>query len=253
MCSGLMAFFNTPLKNFNIPNLSFRSGAQTPTKISSAGNDRFTTNPLYDRLGDSFSIEMEAKSNPRIQEILKQYNLPLKVNTQELEKLKQGHLKESRLVAAQIYSALPGYLKDEVSLVDLQNAAMLHDYGKVLIPANILNKADKLNEKEREIIEQHAEIGYELLKNKGLSPKTLELIKYHHQNCSKTGYPAVDDNYEHGIDAQILNVADQYTALREKRSYKDSLSKNEALEIIAQEVRAGNVSQDVYTALVRVT
>ena len=75
MCSGLMAFFNTPLKNFNIPNLSFRSGAQTPTKISSAGNDRFTTNPLYDRLGDSFSIEMEAKSNPRIQEILKQYNL----------------------------------------------------------------------------------------------------------------------------------------------------------------------------------
>ena len=250
MCSGLMAFFNTPL-NFNIPNLSFHSGLTSPAKANSIGNDRFTTNPLYDRLGDSFSIEMEARSNPRIQEILKKYNLPIKVNIQELEKLKQGHLKESRLVAAQIYSALPNYLKDEINLTDLQNAAMLHDYGKVLIPANILNKKDKLDEKEREIIEQHAEIGYELLKNKGLSPRTLELIKYHHQNCTKNGYPEVDSTYEHELDAQILTVADKYVALREKRSYKDTMSQIEALEIIAKDVRNGLVSQDIYTALVR--
>ena len=91
----------------------------------------------------------------------------------------------------------------------------------------------------------------ELLKNKGLSENCLNLIKHHHQNCVGNGYPTVENNYTHSLEAQILTVADKYSALREKRSYKNPLGKYEALEIIAKDVNNGLISQDVYTALIK--
>ena len=243
--------YNLPIK-FNIPPISFRSfpvkvNTQTPT----AAQDGFVSNPLYDTFGTKAEIEAEVKANPRIQEILKENGIPLQVNMEELEKLKQGHLNDTRVVSAKIYSALPTNLKNEVSLPDLQMAAILHDYGKVLIPKSILNKSGKLTPDERKIMESHSEIGYELLKHKGLNTQTLNLIKYHHQNLNNDGYPQNINNFKYGIDAQILTTADKYTALREKRSYKNPLGKYEALELIAQDVNDGKIKQEVYTALVK--
>ena len=128
---------------------------------------------------------------------------------------------------------------------------MFHDYGKVLIPAEILNKKGKLNEQERAIMELHPELGYELLKNKGFDERTLNLIKDHHQNLHGNGYPKPDGDFEYNLETQILSTADKYTALREKRSYKNPMSKYEALEILAKEVNLGNISQNVYNALVK--
>ena len=243
--------YSFPIK-LNIPSIPFRSKPTiTPVPQGKPINDGFATNPIYENFGTKEQIEATAKTNPRIREILNEYHLPIEVNVEELEKLKQGHMKETRIVAAKIYSSLPAELKKEVSLPHLQEAAMLHDYGKVLIPNEILNKAGRLTEDEREIMELHSELGYELLKDKGISEKTLNLIKYHHQNLNGEGYPAVGMNFDYGIDAQILSTADKYTALREKRSYKNPLGKYETFEIIAKDVNKGNISQDVYTALVR--
>ena len=243
--------YNFPVK-LNIPNIPFRS--LTNATIRPQGqpiNDGFATNPLYDKFGTKAEIEATVKTNPKIKSLLNQYDLPVKVNIEELEKLKQGHMKETRIVAAKIYSSLPAEMKKEVSLPELQEAAMLHDYGKVLIPDAILNKKDRLTPEEREVMELHSELSYELLKDKGLSEKTLNLIKYHHQNLNKNGYPTVNKDYDFGVDGQILNVADKYTALREKRSYKNPLGKYEAFEIIAKDVNNGQISQEVYTALIR--
>ena len=250
-CSGLMIFnYSFPIK-LNVPNISFGlKPVGVSTKVQPI-RDGFATNPIYDNFGTKEQIEAVAKANPRINNILNENKIALKINVEELEKLKQGHMKDTRVVTAQIYSSLPAELKQEVNLADLQNAAMLHDYGKVLIPKEILNKKDKLSLAEREIMEQHSELGYELLKGKGLSENCLNLIRNHHQNCSGNGYPAVEKNYKHSIEAQILTVADKYSALREKRSYKNPLGKYEALEIIAKDVNKGLISQDVYTALIK--
>lgn len=242
--------YSLPIK-LNFPHVPFRSTTSVPRPQAQPIKDGFATNPIYESFGTKEQIEAVAKSNPRIRELLNEHNIAIKVNVEELEKLKQGHMKDTRVVAAQIYSSLPAELKKEVSLPHLQEAAMLHDYGKVLIPNNILNKAGKLDVEEREIMELHSELGYELLKDKSLSDKTLNLIKYHHQNLNGNGYPAKNKNFEYGIDAQILSTADKYTALREKRAYKNPLGKYEALEIIAKDVNNGNISQDVYTALIR--
>ena len=151
-----------------------------------------------------------------------------------------------------MYSALPENMKKEVNLKDLQEAAMYHDYGKVLIPDNILNKKDQLTPNEWETIQQHSEIGYELLKGKGLSKHALDLVKYHHQLPEGNGYPAINSYYDYGIDSQILAAADKYSALTESRSYKPELSKEEALSIINEDVNNGVISKEVYTALKQV-
>ena len=243
--------YNSPLK-LNIPCLPFGIKKPLVQKPNlQINNDGFATNPIYDKFGTKVDIEQAAKNSPRIMAIMDKYSLPLKVNINELENLKQGHMRETRIVAAKIYSALPEELKKEVNLPALQEAAMFHDYGKVLIPEEILNKKGRLTPLEREVMENHSEFGYELLKNKGLSEKTLNLIKHHHQNLKSTGYPQVEKDFKYDIDSQILNVADKYTALREKRSYKSPIAKYEAFEIIAKDVNDGNISQEVYTALIK--
>ena len=161
----------------------------------------------------------------------------------------QGHLTETRIIAAKIYSALPPELKQEVNLPDLQQAAMLHDYGKVLIPKEILNKKGALTPEEKKIMELHSELGYELLKEQGINERVLKLIKYHHQKPDGTGYPIAENNFEYTISAQILEAADMYSALTEERPYHKAFSKEEAIEIIYKEVKAENISQEVFDAL----
>ena len=140
-------------------------------------------------------------------------------------------------------------MKHDINLQDIQEAAMLHDFGKVLIPKEILNKKEALTPEEKNIIELHSEFGYELLKQMGVRKKVLNLIKYHHQKPDKSGYPQVDNEFEYDFNTQILKAADMYTALTEKRIYHKPFNKEEALEIIYKEVENGTISQEVFDAL----
>ena len=140
-------------------------------------------------------------------------------------------------------------MKHEINLSDIQQAAMLHDYGKVLIPKEILNKKGTLSTEERKIMELHAEFGYELLKQIGVKEEVLNLIKYHHQKPDGSGYPKINQDFKHDINAQILEAADMYSALTEERPYHKAYSKEEALQIIYKEVENGIISQEVFDAL----
>lgn len=242
--------YNNPI-NLNIPSLSFRQNPTTTIRFGNLFQDGFSTNPLNENPDNKAEIEALAKANPRVVEIMKKYKLPIKANMEELMKLQKGHLQDTRVIAAKIYSALPQEMKAEINLPHLQEAAMFHDYGKVLIPDKILNKTDRLTDSEREIMEQHSELGYELLKSKGLSKETLNLVKYHHQTASKNGYPVADANFEYTPALEILNVADKYSALTETRSYKPAMSKQEALTIIKEDVENGLVSEEIYNALAK--
>lgn len=162
---------------------------------------------------------------------------------------KNGHLSATRVIAAKIYSMLPKHLKILVNLVDLQQAAMLHDIGKVFIPKEILYKQGALTEREKEIMNLHAEFGYELLKQRGIKESVLKLIKYHHQKPDGNGYPCVDNDFEYTVSSQILCAADKYSALTEQRTYHKAYTKAEALAIISEDVLSGTISQEVFDAL----
>ena len=134
-------------------------------------------------------------------------------------------------------------MKYEINTEEIQQAAMLHDYGKVLIPKEILYKEGKLTLKERKIMDLHSEFGYQILKEKGISERVLNLIKQHHKKNT------TNDNKKLDIEVQILEVADMYSALTEDRAYHKAYSKEEALNIIYKEVEAGIISKKVYDAL----
>jgi len=237
--------------NINIPQTAFRAAPQVSQERGLPLVDGFVTNPLFEKIADKAFIEAEAKSNPRIREMFSEKGLPIRVNIKELEKLQSGHLKNTRITAAKIYSALPGELKREVNGKNLQEAAMLHDYGKVLIPDSILNKAGGLTEQERKIMEMHSELGYELLKNKGADEAVRNLVKYHHQTPAGTGYPAVGAEYRHKLESEIIAAADKYNALTENRSYKSAMKKEDALAVIREDVGNGIISREVYEALLK--
>jgi len=236
---------NQIFNRINIPNVQFRSNPAVYTGGFEPAQDSFSTNPI----SDTGALRQAAQSNPRIREILSEYNLPVKINTTELEKLQKGHLMDTRITAAKMYSALPEDLKSEVNLKDLQEAAMFHDYGKALIPEKILNKQGALNDKEKEIMQLHSELGYELLNSQGVNKEVLNLVKYHHQKPDGSGYPAINNDFTPNISSQILTAADKYSALREERSYKPAMSREEALKVIKEDVEAGIITPEVYTTL----
>ena len=115
------------------------------------------------------------------------------------------------------------------------------------------NKNGKLTEAETDIVHKHPELGYELLKNSGLDNKTLLLIRNHHQNAQKSGYPTVDKSFNADLDLQVLSIADKYSALTEKRPYKEPMNREQALTIIRADVRNGKTNPLVYNALVNYT
>lgn len=244
--------YNTPLLNINTPKVQFKAAPLTYQPVFSPIQDSFSTNPLYNTFIDKNALTALAKSNPAVMQILAENKIPLKVNIKELEQLKKGHLTDTRITAAKIYSALPAEMKSGINSEDLQQASMLHDYGKALIPEKILNKSGKLTDEEKKIMELHSELGYELLKQQGVNENVLNMVKYHHQTPQGSGYPVITNDYTPDVSMQILTAADKYSALREKRSYKDAMSRDEALKVIHQDVENGLISEEVYQALAKV-
>lgn len=189
--------------------------------------------------------------NPTIKRLLDGYKIKPSIDTKTLKELAGGHMNETCKVAVGIYSVLSDKLKSGIKENTLKEASMLHDLGKVLIPSKILNKPARLNRKEREIMNIHSTLGYELLKTQNISKETLELVKYHHQNLKHSGYPAMTSEHQPSdIGVQIISIADKYSALREARVYRKKLSRIESLLILYKEVLEGKIHKDVYNALI---
>lgn len=196
------------------------------------------------------AIQRMIKLNPTILKILQRYKIKPAIDIRTLKELIGGHMNDTCKVAVGIYSALSASLKREINEESLKEASMLHDWGKILIPSKVLNKPARLNAKEREIMNIHSILGYELLKTQGINSETLDLVKYHHQNLKHSGYPAINEKENiSDIGVQIISTADKYSALREARVYRRRLTKIESLLILYKEVLEGKIHKDVYKAL----
>lgn len=217
--------------------------------ISFGQSDTFEVTSL-DRFTTETAIQKMIEGNNKIKNIVKNFNPDMTLNMKELKELLQTHATDTKNITKGITEHLPFSLQNKVDTKSLEDAAYLHDLGKVLIPSEILNKPARLNDTETKIMHTHSELSYEMLKNSGLSEKTLNLIRNHHQNAKRTGYPWVNKNFNADLNLQILSTADKYSALTEKRIYKDPLTSEQALTIIYQDVKDGKLHPFVFKALV---
>ena len=185
-----------------------------------------------------YAVKRMMSLNPSIEALLKQYKIKPEIHTKTLKELTGGHMNETCNIAEGVFSMLSEDLKRDLDKSIIKEASMLHDLGKVLIPSKILNKPAKLNVKEREIMNIHSTLGY-------------ELIRYHHQNLQHSGYPAIETTITSDIAVQIVSISDKYSALREARVYRRRLSRLESLLILYREVREGKIAPEIYDALVK--
>ena len=202
--------------------------------------DSFQNNSVEKFFDEKFIKTMIAK-NPELQALLKYYKIKSELNLKELEDLKNNHCRDTQELCAEIAKNLPASLKNRINLKDLKDGALLHDFGKVLIPKEILNKPGVLDLYEHKIIDLHSLIGYELLENSGINDEILHLVKNHHNTGNSHG----------DVNLQILNIADKYSALTEARVYKRPMSPKQALMILYAETRHGEIEPVIFNALVK--
>ncbi len=120
----------------------------------------------------------------------------------------------------------------QVQIDGLRMAGSIHDIGKLSIPAEILSKPTKLSEMEFSLIKEHAQHGYEILKDVESPWPLAEIVRQHHERMDGSGYPRKLKGKEILIEARILNVADVVEAMASHRPYRPGLGIHAALDEI---------------------
>ena len=142
-----------------------------------------------------------------------------------------GHSNCVKDVAMLLYKRLPLPMRMTINSVSLEFAALMHDVGKLGIPESILNKPAKLDEKEWELMREHPRIGVKILKPIKTFDVISDWILYHHERADGNGYYKIPAD-QVPLASKIIAVADTYSAITMRRSYKPPRTHEDAIEII---------------------
>ncbi len=113
-------------------------------------------------------------------------------------------------------------------------AGLIHDIGKIAVPAEILAKPSRLSDKEFLFVKEHPRVGYEILKNIKFPWPIAETIYQHHERLDGSGYPHGLVAGEILLEARILSVADVVEAVSSHRPYRPAFGVRFAIEEITR-------------------
>jgi PAS domain S-box-containing protein/putative nucleotidyltransferase with HDIG domain len=116
----------------------------------------------------------------------------------------------------------------------LRVAAIIHDIGKVSVPADILGKPGKLTDIEFSLIKTHAQAGYDILKDINFPWPVARMVIEHHERIDGSGYPQMLIGENILLEARILCVADVVEAISSHRPYRPALGIDFALDEISR-------------------
>jgi len=158
-----------------------------------------------------------------------------------------GHQRRVALLAEAIALEM-GWSADRME--GLRLGAIIHDIGKIYVPAEILNRPGRLTPQEFGIIQQHPQVGFDIVRGISFPWPVAEMILQHHERMDGSGYPnglAGDAIVE---EARILAVADVVEAISAHRPYRPALGLEKALAEI-RSGRGGRYDADIVDTCVR--
>lgn len=113
-------------------------------------------------------------------------------------------------------------------------AGIIHDIGKIYVPAEILSKPRRLSQIEFNLIKTHSQVGYDVLKAIDFPWPVAKIVLQHHERIDGSGYPHNLRGDEIMLEAKILGVADVVEAMASHRPYRPALGVDAALQEISQ-------------------
>ncbi len=117
-------------------------------------------------------------------------------------------------------------------------AAVIHDLGKIHVPAEILSKPGKLSNIEFMLIKEHAQAGYDILKDVDFPWPIADIVRQHHEKLDGSGYPQGLKGAQILLESRIMTVADVVEAMSSHRPYRAALG----VEVALKEIERGRGS-----------
>lgn len=142
-----------------------------------------------------------------------------------------------------------GYSVEDLKVLGI--GALLHDIGKIVVPPKILNKPAKLTDEEYEIVKQHAQYGFDILRHlHTVSLHAAHCAFQHHERLDGSGYPRGIKGDEMHPYAKVIAVADVFDAMTSNRVYRDKILPHKSIEVI-KDGRGKLFDEDVVDAFLR--
>ncbi len=140
----------------------------------------------------------------------------------------EGHSLHVRNLTLLLYDNLPLTQRLKINVRNLEYASLLLDVGKLGVPRSIINKSGKLEPEEWDLIRRHPELAVKLLQPITAFDTISNWIKYHHERVDGTGYYHLR-NDQIPLASRLIAVADTYSAMTMERSYRATMTHDEAV------------------------
>jgi putative two-component system response regulator len=212
-----------------------------------AGADDFLTYPVH-RLELTARVRSLLRLRLYFQDLEEYHSVILSLASalEAKDPYTHGHSERVGRLASRLGAEL-GLPAEECEI--LLVAGLLHDIGKIGVPESLLNKPGRLSEPELLAVMAHPVLGEEICRPLRSARSALPMIRHHHERYDGSGYPDRLAGDGIPIGARIMGVADAYDALTSSRSYRDSLTSDEALSVLEHETRVGRWDPRVMAAL----
>ncbi len=221
---GAWDFITKPIEDLNIIHYTIINALEK--------SDLIKKNRIYEKnledLVHSRTKELQ-QVNSQLELTLTAIVNSLATITEKKDQYTAGHQQRVSMIAVNIAEEM-GLTKDTIAGIKI--AALLHDIGKIYVPAEILTKPAKLDHYEYEIIKEHSRIGYDIIKDIPFPWPIANIILQHHERIDGSGYPNNLTEKDILIEAKIIAVADVIEAMSYHRPYRPSLGLKNAIKEI---------------------
>jgi len=184
------------------------------------------TNRMYRRDLERLVAERTASLRKAMDGIIRAMGLTV----ESRDPYTSGHQQRVAVLSAAIAGEM-GLLQDQIDGIRL--AGMIHDLGKITIPAGILSKPTRLTDIEFALIKTHPQVGYDILKEIEFPWPIAQIVHQHHEKMDGSGYPQGLAGEVILLESRIICVADVVEAMASHRPYRPAIGLDKALEEIA--------------------